>query len=94
MDSRLVFLILTSLLASFLWSPALASNGSQPEECCFKFFPKKIPLNRVKSYVSTRPECSKDGVVFITQKNNRICADPGISWVKWIISKLDERDIA
>uniref|UniRef100_A0AAY4D7S1 C-C motif chemokine n=1 Tax=Denticeps clupeoides TaxID=299321 RepID=A0AAY4D7S1_9TELE len=69
-------------------------NGSQPEECCFKFFPKKIPLNRVKSYVSTRPECSKDGVVFITQKNNRICADPGISWVKWIISKLDERDIA
>ncbi|XP_025959787.1 fractalkine [Dromaius novaehollandiae] len=54
-------------------------------------FTSKIPEKRIKSYRRTEPQCTKQGIIFITQKSLEICADPGEDWVKKVIWKLDQR---
>ncbi|XP_062442762.1 fractalkine [Rhea pennata] len=54
-------------------------------------FTFSIPEKRIKSYRRTEPQCTKQGIIFITQKSLEICADPGENWVKKIIWKLNQR---
>ncbi|XP_030635003.1 C-C motif chemokine 36.1 [Chanos chanos] len=86
-------LLLGFLLTSCLLSSTIANYANQPAECCFKFYEKRIPVNALKSYEDTRSDCPRAGVIFVTQKNFRICADPGFKWVKWTMKKIDERAI-
>nr|XP_009670735.1 PREDICTED: fractalkine isoform X2 [Struthio camelus australis] len=57
---------------------------------CGRFTPS-IPEKWIKSYHRTEPQCTKQGIIFITQKSLEICADPGEDWVKKVIWKLDQK---
>uniref|UniRef100_A0A3B4E6J6 Chemokine (C-C motif) ligand 36, duplicate 1 n=1 Tax=Pygocentrus nattereri TaxID=42514 RepID=A0A3B4E6J6_PYGNA len=67
--------------------------GKSPEECCFNFFKKPVPVRSIVSYEETRDDCPKAGVIFITKKAARICVDPGFKWVKRAIDQIDIRNV-
>ncbi|KAL7880893.1 hypothetical protein SRHO_G00031470 [Serrasalmus rhombeus] len=86
-------LLLGLLVVTCLQSFAAGNNGKSPEECCFNFFNKPVPVRSIVSYEETRDDCPKAGVVFITKKAARICADPGFKWVKRAIDQIDIRNV-
>ncbi|KAL6491288.1 hypothetical protein MHYP_G00016330 [Metynnis hypsauchen] len=86
-------LLLGLLVVTCLQSFAAGNNGKAPEECCFTFFNKPVPVRSIVSYVETRTDCPKAGVVFNTKKGARICADPGFKWVKRAIDQIDIRSV-
>ncbi|KAK7170285.1 hypothetical protein R3I94_000497 [Phoxinus phoxinus] len=86
-------LCLIGLLAlAFLQSGVLANNANMPEECCFNYYSRKIPIAKITSYIETRMECNKPAVILVTQKGRRICVNPGLSWVKNALKKIDNHD--
>ncbi|KAI4874768.1 hypothetical protein NFI96_023551 [Prochilodus magdalenae] len=86
-------LLLGLLVVICLQSFAAANNGKSPEECCFNFYSKAIPVRSIVSYEETRSDCPKAGFVFITKKSARICVDPGFKWVKRAIEQIDVRTV-
>ncbi|XP_077085204.1 C-C motif chemokine 36.1 [Siphateles boraxobius] len=80
------------LAVAFLQSGVLASNVNMPNECCFNYYPRKISIAKVTSYIETRVDCKKPGVIVVTQKGFRICVNPELSWVKSSLKKIDERE--
>ncbi|XP_066538167.1 C-C motif chemokine 4 homolog isoform X2 [Hoplias malabaricus] len=83
--------LLGSLVLICLQSYTAGQSGKSPEECCFKFYNKPIPIKSISVYEETRFECPKAGVVFITNKGLRICVDPNFKWVKRAIDQIDLR---
>ncbi|XP_056125867.1 C-C motif chemokine 36.1 [Rhinichthys klamathensis goyatoka] len=80
------------LAVAFLQSGVLANNANMPNECCFNYYPRKIPIAKVTSYIETRVDCNKPGVILVTQKGFRICVNAGLSWVKSALKMIDDRD--
>ncbi|XP_043099859.1 C-C motif chemokine 36.1 isoform X2 [Puntigrus tetrazona] len=80
------------LLNTFLQS-AVMGNSNLPGECCFSHYGRKIPVSKIDSYVETREECPKSGVIFVTKKAHRFCLDPQLSWVKSAMKLIDNRDL-
>ncbi|XP_062849529.1 C-C motif chemokine 3-like [Trichomycterus rosablanca] len=85
-------LLLVLLVLGCLQSYTDANMGAKtPQECCFDFYKKAIPATYITEYEVTRDDCTKSGVIFITRKKARVCADPGFRWVKRAIEVLDKR---
>ncbi|XP_026150504.1 uncharacterized protein LOC113123009 [Mastacembelus armatus] len=61
------------------------------DNCCWKFYPKRIKKDLLISYQMTDHRCLRKGVIFVTQKSHRICVDPSLSWVQNIMKTLDEK---
>ncbi|XP_067258284.1 C-C motif chemokine 36.1 [Chanodichthys erythropterus] len=80
------------LAVAFLQFGVLANHANTPGECCFKYYARKIPIAKIISYMETSMDCSKRGVILVTQKGLRICVNPELSWVKSTIKTIDERD--
>nr|AXF84138.1 chemokine ligand 36 [Ctenopharyngodon idella] len=80
------------LAVAFLQSGVLANNANSPDECCFKYYARKIPIAKITSYMETRMDCAKAGIILVTQKSLRICVNPELSWVKSAIKMIDDRD--
>ncbi|KAK3546734.1 hypothetical protein QTP70_033527 [Hemibagrus guttatus] len=70
---------------------AMAQSAKGPEDCCFRFFTKPIPIRAIKTYINTSTDCPKNGIIFTTQNSSRVCADPGFKWVQRAIELLDQR---
>ncbi|KAM3590292.1 uncharacterized protein V6R79_007099 [Siganus canaliculatus] len=68
-------------------------DGNTPDDCCFSFYPRRLNKNLVREYDLTDDRCSKRGVILITKKSRRICADPGLTWVENIMKSLDESNL-
>ncbi|XP_074046490.1 C-C motif chemokine 13-like [Macrotis lagotis] len=68
---------------------AVPDGVSTPENCCFEFSSKKIPLKRLVSYKNTNSQCSKEAVIFLTKRNLNICANPKDQWVQDLMKRLD-----
>ncbi|XP_048022688.1 C-C motif chemokine 3-like [Megalobrama amblycephala] len=79
------------LAVAFLQSGVLADDANTPGNCCFNYYARKIPIAKIASYTETRMDCSKPGVILVTQKNLRICVNPELSWVKSAIKMIDDR---
>ncbi|XP_070849932.1 C-C motif chemokine 3-like 1 [Chaetodon trifascialis] len=60
-------------------------------DCCFKFYPRRMNKNLIKSYFLTAARCPKPAVVLVSLKSRHICADPNLSWVKNIMKSVDAR---
>ncbi|XP_067295010.1 C-C motif chemokine 36.1 [Pseudorasbora parva] len=88
-----LFLFIGILAVAFLQSGVLANNANMPTECCFTHYARKIPITKIISYIETRVDCNKQGVIFITQKGFRICVNPDMSWVKSALKIMDDRDL-
>ncbi|XP_042565920.1 C-C motif chemokine 4 homolog [Clupea harengus] len=61
-----------------------------PDVCCFKYYTKRFPVKRVRSYKKTNPNCPKKGVIFITVRGKKVCANPNVQQTKDIMEKLDK----
>ncbi|XP_026995049.1 eotaxin-like [Tachysurus fulvidraco] len=69
----------------------MAQSAKGPEDCCFKFFIKPIPVRVIKTYINTSSDCPKNGVIFTTQNSSRVCVDPGFKWVQRAMDLVDQR---
>ncbi|XP_051536338.1 C-C motif chemokine 4 homolog [Myxocyprinus asiaticus] len=87
-----IFTLIGFLVVTCLQSGVMGNNAKTPQECCFKFYERPIPPSKVESYIETKSECPKAGVIFITKKPLRICVNPQLSWVRKIMQQIDERD--
>ncbi|XP_051573875.1 C-C motif chemokine 4 homolog [Myxocyprinus asiaticus] len=87
-----IFLLIGLLVVTCLQSGVMGNNAKTPKECCFNYYERRIPPNKVDSYTETRSDCPKAGVIFTTKKPLRICVNPQLSWVKKIMQQIDELD--
>ncbi|XP_041754983.2 C-C motif chemokine 4 homolog [Coregonus clupeaformis] len=84
-------LLLLCILGAALWSAALANNGNGPEECCFKYYTRKLPGQLIREYEMTRSDCPKRGVILVTRKSYRLCANPDDPSIENIMKSIDDR---
>ncbi|XP_020821429.1 C-C motif chemokine 22 isoform X1 [Phascolarctos cinereus] len=56
--------------------------------CCNDFVPFPLPLKFLTRFHFTSATCRKHGVILLTMKNRKICADPRKGWVKHAITAL------
>ncbi|XP_070710431.1 C-C motif chemokine 36.1 [Pempheris klunzingeri] len=84
-------LLLCILGAALLSSVMSNSSAGGPDECCFKYYPRRLNKNLIRSYYMTDYRCSKTGAILVTQKSRHICVDPSLSWVETIMRSLDEK---
>ncbi|XP_072232378.1 C-C motif chemokine 3-like [Leuresthes tenuis] len=89
---KTTYILLLCILGAALFSTAVCSNTTGPDDCCFKFYPRRIRKNFIKSYYMTDYRCPKTAVIFVTgDKGRHICVDPSLSWVESIMKSLDEK---
>ncbi|XP_060731319.1 uncharacterized protein LOC132849130 isoform X2 [Tachysurus vachellii] len=62
-----------------------------PDQCCFSFQTRPIPVRVITAYEETDPKCTKPGVIFTLQDGRRLCADPKYKWVKINKNTIDQR---
>ncbi|XP_039896690.1 uncharacterized protein LOC120739090 [Simochromis diagramma] len=67
------------------------STGNGPDNCCFKFYRRRIKPSLVESYYMTDHRCPKPAVIFITKPSSSICMDPSVSSTKILMKILDWR---
>ncbi|KAK2862663.1 hypothetical protein Q5P01_002196 [Channa striata] len=84
-------ILLLCILGAALVSTVVCDNSSNPDDCCFKFYPRRVKKALVKEYFMTDHRCPRTGVILVTQKSRRICVEPSLSWVEGIMKTLDER---
>ncbi|KAM9335411.1 C-C motif chemokine 36.1 [Symphorus nematophorus] len=87
---RTAHILLLCILGAALLSSVLCKSEIGPEDCCFKFYPRRLNKKVVKSYHLTDYRCPKSAVILVSQRNRSICADPALSWVESIMKYLDE----
>ncbi|XP_012680175.1 C-C motif chemokine 4 homolog [Clupea harengus] len=88
---KLCCVVAVAVLVVALCSQAQSQNSIMgPDECCFKYYTKGIPVKQVKSYKTTNPNCPTKGVIFITVKDKRVCANPEVKQVQDIMEKVDK----
>ncbi|XP_075417507.1 eotaxin-like [Tenrec ecaudatus] len=80
------------LLAATFGPIVLAVPASVPSICCFDMAGKKIPIQKLDSYIRiTNSKCPRRAVVFKTRAAKRVCADPKEKWVQDSIKRLDQK---
>ncbi|NXG20613.1 CCL5 protein, partial [Grallaria varia] len=77
------------LVAALFPQVSPAPLGADTTVCCFNYIPQKVPRAHVKEYFYTSGLCPKPAVVFITQKNREVCANPHDKWVKEYVNSLE-----
>ncbi|XP_044039701.1 C-C motif chemokine 3-like [Siniperca chuatsi] len=83
-------IFLLCILGAALLYSVICSNEVGPDDCCFKFYPRRVKKNLIHSYYMTDYRCPKTGAILVTQKSRHICADPNLSWVENIMKSVDE----
>ncbi|XP_047665967.1 uncharacterized protein LOC113649501, partial [Tachysurus fulvidraco] len=62
-----------------------------PDDCCFRFQTRPIPVRVITEYGVTNIRCAKPGVFFTLQNGRQLCADPSFKWVKYNMKRIDQR---
>ncbi|KAI4881604.1 hypothetical protein NFI96_027823 [Prochilodus magdalenae] len=83
-------LLLDLLIVLYLQSCVEGQNGLAPEECCFRFYTRSIPVAEITEYKITGADCEKPGVVFYTKKGP-VCMNPSSRWVQRAMDIIDRR---
>uniref|UniRef100_A0A8C3PVQ7 Chemokine interleukin-8-like domain-containing protein n=1 Tax=Chrysolophus pictus TaxID=9089 RepID=A0A8C3PVQ7_CHRPC len=76
-----------------LFLAAMARGQPRAPLKCSKWcvsFHRAINERLIRSYRKTEPQCTKEAIIFTTQKLKEICANPHEEWVKKIVRKLDQ----
>ncbi|KAM9000638.1 C-C motif chemokine 3 [Sarcophilus harrisii] len=64
-----------------------------PTICCLQFHNKRISPKLVVTYHITSSQCTQKGVVFITKRGFKVCANPKDQWVQHIMNQLDNQKV-
>ncbi|XP_051917064.1 C-C motif chemokine 13-like [Hippocampus zosterae] len=91
MASHLPLSVLVLLLVAVTFSEGLRGFG--PKNCCYRFNENPIASQRVVSYVKTPQQCPIPAVRLRTVMGRYMCARSSASWVKNLISELDDKII-
>ncbi|XP_044026138.1 C-C motif chemokine 4-like [Siniperca chuatsi] len=79
-------IILVTCILLFTSLTVMASPTSfGPNECCFEFFSRRLPKNRVVRYKHTDKQCPKTAVIFTMMNGAELCTNPSEPWVQNII---------
>ncbi|KAM4050509.1 C-C motif chemokine 21c-like [Anomaloglossus baeobatrachus] len=87
----------TLLIPGLLLCHLLCLQGAAlpVQDCCLQTSDKKIPFGAIIGYEiqSKATGCAIEAVVFLAKTNpiRKLCAPPGMSWVKKWVKKLDKR---
>ncbi|XP_039608719.1 C-C motif chemokine 2-like isoform X1 [Polypterus senegalus] len=82
------FLIVVGLFG--IVNSQLFSHVNLPLSCCFRFLETPIPRQHVVGYKTTRDDCPRQGVIFITANTKReVCANPEDAWVVKYMNYFD-----
>uniref|UniRef100_A0A670ZFN1 C-C motif chemokine n=1 Tax=Pseudonaja textilis TaxID=8673 RepID=A0A670ZFN1_PSETE len=65
-------------------------KGNSANSCCLRYVKKPLPQRILKSFEHTHFSCKKPGIIFITKKDRRICANPNEQWVQDRMKYLSE----
>ncbi|XP_072543625.1 regakine-1-like [Salminus brasiliensis] len=87
-------LLLALLVILYLQSCVEGNNAHGPQQCCFSFHTRKIPVKLIVKYEETGPQCTKAGVSFTYRRGDSVCVDPEESWVQEVMDQIDQRDVA
>uniref|UniRef100_UPI0037E98C2D C-C motif chemokine 36.1 n=1 Tax=Semicossyphus pulcher TaxID=241346 RepID=UPI0037E98C2D len=87
---RASHILLLCMLGAALLSSVLCSSEIGPDDCCFKFYPRRVNKTLIRSYYMTDYRCPKTGAILVTKKGRNICVDPNLSWVEGIMKHVDE----
>nr|AAT39514.1 chemokine ligand 6 [Rattus norvegicus] len=70
------------------FNPTIIHQGFQDSsDCCFSYA-SQIPCSRFIYYFPTSGGCTKPGIIFVTRKRKRVCANPSDQRVQTCISTL------
>uniref|UniRef100_A0A8C8SBR0 C-C motif chemokine n=1 Tax=Pelusios castaneus TaxID=367368 RepID=A0A8C8SBR0_9SAUR len=82
----------TALLATFVlvasYQHATARPSCSPVECCYDYVTGPIQVSKLVDFYTTPSECHLPAVVFKTQAERLVCADPSKPWVKRAVKIL------
>ncbi|XP_032699151.1 C-C motif chemokine 15 isoform X2 [Lontra canadensis] len=81
----LPFLILATALGSQVQVPHVLHH---PADCCSSYT-QQIRCAKMKDFFRTSSSCSRPGVIFLTKKERRICADPHVLEVQNCMRSLN-----
>uniref|UniRef100_A0A3P9KX29 C-C motif chemokine n=1 Tax=Oryzias latipes TaxID=8090 RepID=A0A3P9KX29_ORYLA len=84
-------ILLLCMLGAALFCTVSCNNAVGPENCCFKFYPKKIQKQRIDSYYLTDNRCAWSAVILRTKRGSKVCVNPNDDWVKEVTQFLDEK---
>ncbi|XP_034413153.1 eotaxin [Cyclopterus lumpus] len=87
---RTARILLLCILGYGLLSSVTCNNGTGPDDCCFKTYPRRLNKRLISSYSMTDYRCSKSAAILVTKKGYQICVDPNLSWVVNIMKHVDE----
>ncbi|XP_044196963.1 C-C motif chemokine 3-like [Thunnus albacares] len=90
---RTSHMLLFCILGAALLSSVICNSANGPDDCCFKFYPRRVNKNLIQSYYTTDYRCPRTGVILLTRKSRHICVDPNLSWVEKIMKSLDEANL-
>uniref|UniRef100_A0A8C5QNC8 Chemokine interleukin-8-like domain-containing protein n=1 Tax=Leptobrachium leishanense TaxID=445787 RepID=A0A8C5QNC8_9ANUR len=62
-----------------------------PTSCCFSYSSKQPVFKNIDRYFHTSSMCAKPAVIFVTTRNNAVCANPKQTWVQKTIERLNKR---
>ncbi|XP_008150584.2 C-C motif chemokine 22 [Eptesicus fuscus] len=79
------------LLALALQATEAGPYGADVEDsiCCRDYTRRPLPRRLLKGFHWTSGSCRSPGVVLLTLRDRKICADPRVHWVKRVLQKLD-----
>ncbi|KAF7653859.1 hypothetical protein LDENG_00077720 [Lucifuga dentata] len=87
--ARLALTVCVLMLAAIALTKGMRGPG--PKKCCFRFNDRPVAKEKVVDYVRTSQQCTNPAVVFKTVLGRQLCARPSDSWVKELISYLDNK---
>ncbi|KAL2082324.1 hypothetical protein ACEWY4_022142 [Coilia grayii] len=66
------------------------STAVTPDECCFSFYNKPVPVSRIKAYQETHAGCPQKAVVLTTVADKKMCVNQDFKQLQEIKDKLDD----
>ncbi|NWV90587.1 CCL3 protein, partial [Machaerirhynchus nigripectus] len=72
---------LVTLLLLATCSPSEGHLDGVPTNCCISYQKRPIPRQLVSSIFVTSSSCAQPGVIVVTKKAKKVCADPQAPWV-------------
>uniref|UniRef100_G3U0E4 Chemokine interleukin-8-like domain-containing protein n=2 Tax=Loxodonta africana TaxID=9785 RepID=G3U0E4_LOXAF len=85
--AALAILLCIAALCTHVFSTPIGADS--PTACCFSYVSRQMKFKSITDYYETNSQCSKPGIIFITKKNQQVCAKPSEAWVQEYITNLE-----